>query len=150
MTQEPRRTLKAWREERKLTHDGVMRAGSGVSAQELARWEQTGTSPTRGRAMQLADALQTRISTIDFGPDLRGLEIAGCAFLLRTRERHDGSWRAEIDEWRGPQQGRELTPRAIAERARAGWHSAGPTSQASLDALEAAIRTAMPASTGAV
>src|SRR5690349_16040391 len=61
MTQEPRRTLKAWREARKLTHDGVWRAGSGVSAQDLARWEQTGAPHTRGRALQLADALQTPI-----------------------------------------------------------------------------------------
>jgi hypothetical protein len=150
MTQEPLRSLKAWREERRLTHDAVMRAGSGVSAQDLERWEQTGAPHTRGRAMQLADALQTPISTIDFGPDIRGLDIAGCAFLLRTRERHDGTWRAEIDEWRGPKQGQELTPRAIAERARAGWRSAGPTAQASLDVLEAAIRTAMPASESAV
>jgi hypothetical protein len=62
VTDGKRRTLREWREARKLTHEGAMRV-TGVHSDTLKEWERTGY-PTRqggpGKAIQLAETFRLR------------------------------------------------------------------------------------------
>ncbi len=143
MTDGKRRTLREWREARKLTHEGAMRAGSGVNPSDFKEWERTGY-PTRqggpGRAIRLADTYDAPLELIDFGPNVRGFTEAGCQFVLATNGRDDRGWEAFIAEWRSPEGGMKQASEGVAERAGPGMRTHGPTAKAPLDTLEEQIQ----------
>ena len=143
MTDSTRRTLREWREARKMTPDAVQRAGSGVNPRDLQEWERTGY-PARqggpGRAIHLADTYDAPLELIDFGPNVRGFTEAGCQFVIATNGRDDRGWEAFIAEWRGPDRGASIAPGAIRGPASTGMKTPGPTAEASLDTLEGEIR----------
>jgi hypothetical protein len=138
MTQGKRRTLKAWRAEKKLTPEALWRAGAGISPDVIRRWEQSGEPPAeaRGHGIAVAQALGVPVDLLDFGASRRGFTEAGYQFVLAARGRDATGWEAIVEDWKGP----DPWSSAVAMRANIGPRSNGPVKAAALDALEAELR----------
>lgn len=143
MSTSSRRSLKAWREARKMTHEAVMRQ-SGVQINDLKQWESAGY-PTRqggpGKAIKLADVYDAPLDEIDYGPHTRAFTDSGYDVVLATNGRDDRGWESFVAEFRSPDRSSPHWRDAASELLTTGARTNGATAKASLDTLETAIRS---------
>jgi len=137
-----RRTLKDWREARNLTLEAAARAAR-ANPTDLKKWERDGYPNQQGepgRAIHLADAYNTPLEMIDYGPNIWAFTEAGCQFVIATGGRDDRGWESFVAEWRSPERGTKQAPEGVSGRASTGMRTKGLTSKDSLDILEEEIR----------
>jgi DNA-binding XRE family transcriptional regulator len=136
------RSLRGWRQARKLTHDGIARV-IGVSPDTLQEWERTGYPVHQDgprKAILLAATFAVAPEAIYFGPNVRGFTVANCQFIIATNPGDDGDWEAFIAEWCTSRHGAEFVPGEVSERLNRGMGIHRSTATDSLVALEEEIR----------